>query len=398
MNDTTLIPLNRPGIVGRELEYIEQALRSDHRQGAGRFTQRCQEWLEQWIGRQSRVFLTQSCTSALEMAALLIDLKQGDEIVMPSYTFVSTANAFVLRGAVPVFVDIDPATQNISPQCVERALTPRTRAIVAVHYGGVGCDMDNLCGLASRHNLILIEDAAQALLARRAGRPLGSFGNIAAFSFHDSKNISCGEGGALVLNDPAFVKRAEILWEKGTNRSQFLRREADKYAWLDVGSSFLPGEITAAFLLAQLEKAKEITIARQKIWTFYHDKFDRVGAVAHLPAPPSDCVVNGHIYYLVLPGRMFRDAFIEGMRAHGIMTPFHYVPLHSSPGGQRFGRVLEKLRHTDAAGDGLVRLPLFPSMSEHEMMRVVRCAIKLLQSLDCEFNNQHYNSASNQNA
>ena len=379
MNDA-LIPLNRPGIVGRELEYIEQALRSDHRHGAGRFTQSCQEWLEQWIGRQSRVFLTQSCTSALEMAALLIDLKQGDEIIMPSYTFVSTASAFVLRGAVSVFVDIDPATQNINPQCVERALTPQTRAIVAVHYGGVGCDMDYLCALASRHNLILIEDAAQALMARRGGRPLGSFGNMAAFSFHDSKNISCGEGGALVLNDPAFVKRAEILWEKGTNRSQFLRGEADKYTWLDVGSSFLPSELTAAFLLAQLEKANEITIARQRIWTFYHGKFARFGREANLPAPSSDCVINGHIYYLVLPDSGRRGAFIEAMRAQGIMTPFHYVPLHSSPAGQRLGYAPAKLPHTDAAGDGLVRLPLFPSMSEREMIKVADCAISLLET------------------
>jgi dTDP-4-amino-4,6-dideoxygalactose transaminase len=380
-----IIPLNRPGIVGWELEYIEQSLRSNHRHGAGRFTQSCQKWLEQWIGRQSRVFLTQSCTSALEMAALLIELKQGDEIVMPSYTFVSTANAFALRGAVPVFVDIDPTTQNISPQCVERALTPRTRAIIAVHYGGVGCDMDDLSALASRHDLILIEDAAQALMARRAGRPLGSFGNMAAFSFHDSKNISCGEGGALVLNDPAFVKRAEILWEKGTNRSQFLRREADKYTWLDVGSSFLPSELTAAFLMAQLEKANEITVARQRIWTFYHDKFARLGREVNLPAPPSDCVINGHIYYLVLPDRRRRDAFIKGMQTQGIMTPFHYVPLHSSPGGQRFGYAPGKLPHTDAAGDGLVRLPLFPSMSEHEMTKVADCAISLLEALKGEF-------------
>jgi len=379
MNDA-MIPLNRPRNVGRELEYIEQALCSDHRHGAGRFTQSCQDWLERWLGPQSRVFLTQSCTSALEMAALLVDLKQGNEVVMPSYTFVSTANAFVLRGAVPVFVDIDPATQNISPQSVERAITPRTRAIVAVHYAGVGCDMDYLCALASRHNLVLIEDAAQALMARRAGRPLGSFGHMAAFSFHDSKNISCGEGGALILNDPALVKRAEILWEKGTNRSQFLRREADKYTWLDVGSSFLPSEVSAAFLLAQLEKANEITAARQRVWTFYRDKFARFGEWVNLPKPPSDCVINGHIYYLVLPDRIHRDAFIEGMRTQGIMTPFHYVPLHSSPAGQRFGRAAGTLPNTDAAGEGLVRLPLFPSMSEREMDKVSDCAIVLLEN------------------
>jgi len=393
-----LIPLNRPGIVGREQEYIGQALASDHRHGAGRFTQSCQKWLEQWLERECRVFLTQSCTSALEMAALLIDLKQGDEIIMPSYTFVSTANAFVLRGAVPVFVDIDPATQNIDPQCVERALTRRTRAIVAVHYGGIGCDMDYLCALASKHNLILIEDAAQALMARRAGRSLGSFGQMAAFSFHDSKNISCGEGGALVLNDPELVKRAEILWEKGTNRSQFLRKEADKYTWLDVGSSFLPSEVTAAFLLAQLERANEITTARQRVWSFYHDKFARFGEVANLPAPPSDCVVNGHIYYLVLPDRRLRDAFIEGMRTQRIMTPFHYVPLHSSPAGQRFGRAVGALSHTDAAGEGLVRMPLFPSISDREMEQVVERAITLLDGFKRGFAEPVYRRVKSQHA
>ena len=251
----------------------------------------------------------------------------------------------------------------------------------AVDYGGVGCDMDDLCALASRHNLILIEDAAQALIARRAGRPLGSFGNMAAFSFHDSKNISCGEGGALVLNDPAFMKRAEILWEKGTNRSQFLRREADKYTWLDVGSSFLPSEVTAAFLLAQLERANEITMARKRIWTFYHDKFARFGREANLPAPPSDCVINGHIYYLVLPDRRHRDAFIEGMRAQGISTPFHYVPLHSSPGGQRFGHAPAKLPTRMSLVMAWFGCRCFPSMSEREMTKVADCAISLLQNL-----------------
>ena len=270
------IPLNRSGVVGRELEYIEQVLRSGNRHGDHTFTRRCQAWLGEWLGG-GRVFLTQSCTAALEMSALLIDLKSQDEVIMPSYTFASTANAFVLRGAVPVFVDVDPATQTICPAAVERAITPRTRAIVAVHYAGVGCDMAKLCAIASRHRVFLIEDAAQAIMARKAGRPLGSFGALATFSFHDSKNVSSGEGGALIVNDPALANRAEVLWEKGTNRSQFLRNETDKYTWLDVGSSFLPSEVTAAFLLAQLEKADEITAARREIWELYQREFTATG-------------------------------------------------------------------------------------------------------------------------
>jgi dTDP-4-amino-4,6-dideoxygalactose transaminase len=373
-----LIPLNLPGIVGRELEYIEQALRGGERHGSGSFTRRCQAWLEQWLGG-GRTFLTQSCTAGLEMAALLTGLEAGDEVIMPSYTFVSTANAFVLRGAVPVFVDVEPATQTICPLAVERAITPRTRAIVAVHYAGIGCDMDALCAIAARKRLILIEDAAQAIMARKSGRPLGSFGALAAFSFHDSKNISSGEGGALVINDPALAERAEVLWEKGTNRSQFLRREADKYTWMDVGSSFLPSEVTAAFLLAQLEKAEEITAARREIWTLYEREFAPHSALAKLPAPPSDCYLNGHIYYLVLPDRRHRDAFIGGMKAEGISTPFHYVPLHSSPAGRRFGRSAGDLSHSDIAGEGLVRLPLFPTLSKDDAMRIARSAIKMLK-------------------
>jgi dTDP-4-amino-4,6-dideoxygalactose transaminase len=376
-----LISFNRPGIVGRELEYIEQALRTDHRHGGGSFTGRCQAWLEGWLVGGGRAFLTQSCTAALEMAALLTGLKDGDEVIMPSYTFVSTANAFVLRGAVPVFVDIDPATQTICPAAVEQAITPKTRAIVAVHYAGFGCDMDALCAIASRNRLILIEDAAQAIMARKAGRPLGSFGALAAFSFHDSKNISSGEGGALIVNDPKLAERAEILWEKGTNRSQFLRSEVDKYNWMDVGSSFLPSEVTAAFLLAQLEKAEEITAARREIWALYQRELTPFNTIARVPAPASDCHLNGHIYYLVLPDRNRRDAFIAGMRAEGISTPFHYVPLHSSPAGKRFGRAAANLPFTDFAGDGLIRLPLFPALSERDTTTVVNSTIKMLENM-----------------
>jgi dTDP-4-amino-4,6-dideoxygalactose transaminase len=308
----SLIPLNRPSIVGREMEYIEQALRSNHRHGSGKFTDRCQAWLENWLGG-GRVFLTQSCTAALEMAALLADLKVGDEVIMPSYTFVSTANAFVLRGAVPVFVDIDPASQTICPAAVEAAISSKTRAIVAVHYAGFGSDMVALRAIAHPHKLIIIEDAAQALMSYRSERPLGSFGDLATFSFHDSKNISSGEGGALVVNNPSLAERAEILWEKGTNRSRFLRKEADKYSWLDVGSSFLPSEVTAAFLLAQLERADVITAARREIWALYRHELSRVNHRATLPAPSPDCHVNGHIFYLVLPDRKRRDTFIACM-------------------------------------------------------------------------------------
>jgi dTDP-4-amino-4,6-dideoxygalactose transaminase len=378
--NTPVIPLNRPTLVGREREYVEKALSGNHRHGGGPFTRQCQDWLENWLGA-GRAFLTQSCTAALEMAALLVDLKEGDEVIMPSYTFVSTANAFVLRGAVPVFVDIDPSTQNISPAAVEQAVTSKTRAIVVVHYGGVGCDMEALCAVAARHRLVLIEDAAQAIMARKAGRPLGSFGALAAFSFHDSKNVSSGEGGALIVNDPALIERAEILWEKGTNRSQFLRSEADKYNWLDKGSSFLPSEVTAAFLLAQLEKADEITAARRDIWAHYQRELAGFNNRVKLPAPPSDCYINGHIYYLVLPDRHGRDAFMEGMKAQGISTPFHYVPLHSSPAGERFGRAAAALPYTELAGNGLIRLPLFSSMTGEETTRVIHSAIKALEKI-----------------
>jgi dTDP-4-amino-4,6-dideoxygalactose transaminase len=378
--NTPIIPLNRPTLVGRELEYVERALRGNHRHGGGPFTRQCQDWLENWL-EGGRAFLTQSCTAALEMAALLADLRDGDEVIMPSYTFVSTANAFVLRGAIPVFVDIDPATQNISPAAVEKAVTSKTRVIVAVHYAGVGCDMDALSAIAARNRLILIEDAAQAIMARKAGRPLGNFGALAAFSFHDSKNVSSGEGGALIVNDPALVERAEILWEKGTNRSQFMRGESDKYNWLDMGSSFLPSEVSAAFLLAQLEKADEITSARRNIWALYQRELVRFSTIVKLPAPPSDCHINGHIYNLVLPDRERRDAFMEGMKADGISTPFHYVPLHSSPAGQRFGRAAAVLPHTESAGNGLVRLPLFPSMTSHETTLVIDSAANVLERI-----------------
>jgi dTDP-4-amino-4,6-dideoxygalactose transaminase len=376
----SFIPLNRPGIVGRELEYIEQALRSDHRHGSGRFTTLCQTWIERWVG-SGRAFLTQSCTAALEMAALLVGLGEGDEVIMPSYTFVSTANAFVLRGAVPVFVDIDPFTQNISPVEVESAITHKSRAIVVVHYGGVGGDMGALVDIASRNGLVLIEDAAQALMAYKTGRPLGSFGALATLSFHDSKNVSSGEGGALIVNDPVMARRAELLWEKGTNRSQFMRKEVDKYNWVDIGSSFLPSEVTAAFLLAQFEKAEETTRTRQKIWARYQNDLAPAANHPRLPNPPPDCEPNGHIFYLVLPTRIQRDAFIVGMKARNIATPFHYVPLHSSPAGQKFGRAAKSLPNTETAGNGLVRLPLFPTLSDVEYSRVVASTFATLSEV-----------------
>jgi dTDP-4-amino-4,6-dideoxygalactose transaminase len=375
----SFIPLNRPRMAGRELQYIEQALRSDHRHGGGQFNRLCQDWIERWVGG-GRVFLTQSCTAALEMAALLADLQPGAEVIMPSYTFVSTANAFVLRGAVPVFVDIDPNTQNICPAEVEKAVTAKTRAVVAVHYGGVGCDMPALCNIARRHDLMVIEDAAQALMSYRDGRPLGSYGSLAAFSFHDSKNISSGEGGALVVNDQGLARRAEIIWEKGTNRSQFMRNEAGKYTWIDVGSSFLPSEATAAFLLAQLEHAEAITEDRRRIWNCYQAAFAPVANQVRLAVLPADCQPNGHIFYMILPNRMQRDAFIEGMKGRNIATPFHYVPLHSSPAGQRFGRSSGDLNNTDLAGDGLVRLPLFATLSGDEIGRIVSATFETLSA------------------
>jgi len=352
-------------MTGRELEYISQAHANGHLSGDGPFTKRCHKWLEDFIGSK-KALLTHSCTAALEMAAILAEITVGDEVIMPSYTFVSTANAFVLRGGRPVFVDIRPDTLNIDETKIEAAITSRTRAICAVHYAGVPCEMDYILDIARRHGLVVIEDAAQGLGSSYKGKLLGSIGELAALSFHETKNVICGEGGALLINQQSFMERAEIIREKGTNRSRFTRGQVDKYTWVDVGSSYLPGEIAAAFLSAQCQQANYIMARRLDIWNQYHAwarKWEVAGALKR-PTVPAECRHNAHMYYLILNGPEKRSAFIEYMKNKGVMTLFHYVPLHTSPAGTEYGRVVGDMRHTIIAGDCLVRLPLWIGVEE----------------------------------
>jgi dTDP-4-amino-4,6-dideoxygalactose transaminase len=361
-----VIPFNRPFLTGNELAYVAEAHANGHLAGNGAFSKRCCAWLEDRVGSQ-RALLTHSCTAALEMAAILSGVGVGDEVIMPSFTFVSTANAFVLRGATPIFVDITPDTLDIDHTRIEAAITPRTRAIVPVHYAGVGCDMDAIMDIAHRHDLLVIEDAAQGLMATYRGRPLGGIGHMAALSFHETKNIISGEGGALLINDPRFAERAEIIWEKGTNRSQFFRGQVDKYTWVDLGSSYLPGEIVAAFLWAQMEEADSITARRLAIWDRYHRAFEeleRSGRVRR-PVVPPDRVQNGHLYYLLLQSQTARTAFIDRLMARDIQSVFHYVPLHSAPFGRTAARTSGDLSITDEVSERLVRLPLWLGLEEH---------------------------------
>ena len=366
-----MIPFNQPYMTGRELSYIAQAHTNGHLAGNGAFSKLCATWLEHRVG-SAKALLTHSCTAALEMAAILSDVGVGDEVIMPSFTFVSTANAFTLRGATPVFVDIRADTLNIDETKIEAAITSRTKAIVPVHYAGVACDMDAIMAIAERHGLLVIEDAAQALIADHHGRPLGGIGHLAALSFHETKNIIAGEGGALLINDPRFLDRAEIIWEKGTNRSAFFRGQVDKYTWVDLGSSYLPGEIVAAFLWAQMEGADDITRRRLAIWERYHAELEDLEAagLVRRPITPSGSRHNAHMYYLLLPTLERRTAFINRLHERGIQTVFHYVPLHSSPYGQLAGRVAGPLPVTDTISDRLVRLPFWIGL-EDELDRAI---------------------------
>lgn len=374
----TPIPFNRPFMTGRELWLIAQAHARGHLSGDGEFSRRCHTWLEQHTGCR-RALLTHSCTAALEMSALLLDLEPGDEVIMPSYTFVSTANAFVLRGAVPVFVDIRPDTLNLDERHIEAAITPRTRAICVVHYAGVGCEMDAILEIAGRHGLPVVEDAAQGICATYKGRPLGALGALGALSFHETKNIISGEGGALLVNDPRFVERAEIIREKGTNRSRFFRGEVDKYTWVDVGSSFLPGEIVAAFLCAQMEEAVSITQRRLDIWNQYHEAMAPLEASGRLrrPVVPAHCQHNAHMYYVLLPSLAARTAAIEALKELDIRPVFHYIPLHSSPAGLRFGRTHGPMEVTDRVADTLLRLPFW--LPDLAVERVVQALTRHLE-------------------
>ena len=354
------IPFNKPYMTGKELGYIAEAHFNNMLAGDGPFTKKCQAWLEQKTGTK-KALLTHSCTAALEMAAILADIQPGDEVIMPSYTFVSTANAFVLRGGVPVFVDIRSDTLNIDETLIEAAITCRTKVIVPVHYGGVACEMDEIMDIARKHNLLVIEDAAQGIMSTYKGRALGSIGHLGCYSFHETKNIISGEGGALLINDERFVERAEIIREKGTNRSSYFRGQVDKYTWVDIGSSYLPGEISAAFLWAQMQEAEAIVAKRLLIWNQYHlalNALEQSGRV-RLPIIPAPCNHNAHMYYLLLRDLSDRTSFIAAMERQGIACVFHYVPLHTSVQGLVSSRVANGLPNTADLSERLVRLPLW---------------------------------------
>ncbi len=367
-----MIPFNLPSFVGKELDYIEKAIALGQLSGDGQFTKLCAASIVSQTGAQDAL-LTHSCTAALEMAAILANIQPGDEVVMPSFTFVSTANAVALRGGVPVFVDIDPESLNLCPDRTRRAITTKTKAIFAVHYASVIAEMDELAKLSADHGLLLVEDAAQAFGATYKGRKAGSFGDLAAFSFHETKNIVSGEGGALAINRPDLIERAEIIREKGTNRSRFMRGKVDKYTWVDIGSSFLPGELIAAFLFAQLENAKHITDRRRTICDRYAEGLAPLAARGRLrlPVPVPDRVGNGHMFYLVMRGRQDRDSFISAMRERGITTPFHYIPLHSAPAGLKYGRASGEMTVTDEISASLVRLPLYYTMTDDQQDAVI---------------------------
>jgi dTDP-4-amino-4,6-dideoxygalactose transaminase len=371
----TRIHFNLPPVTGREIDYIRQVIERRAFAGDGEFTARCQAWLKQSLDADS-VLLTNSCTTALEMAAILAELEPGDEVIMPSFTFVSTANAVVLRRAVPVFVDIRSDTLNIDEQLIEAAITPRTRAVCAVHYAGICAEMDVICGIARQHGLLVIEDTAQGLLSKYRGRAAGSLGDLSCFSFHETKNITSGEGGALAVNDPKLVERAYVIWEKGTNRRAFKSGRVDKYTWVDCGSSFLPSEFMSAILLAQLEQVERFTQERRSIWNRYQEGFAALEARGKVRRPfvPSHCEHNGHLYYLILRDKAARDCLIKVLDDDSISSVFHYVPLHSSPAGLRYGRAHGSMRVTDEASAGLVRLPLYTGIraadADHVIERV----------------------------
>ena len=369
------IPFNRPSILGRELANVQTAVDLGQLSGDGAFTKACNQRIVELTGAKAAL-LTHSCTAALEMAALLCDLAPGDEVIMPSFTFVSTANAVALRGAVPVFVDIDPETLNIDPDATARAITSRTKAIFAVHYAGFPAAMDRLSQIARNHDLMLVEDAAQALGSTLHGHPAGSLGDMAAFSFHETKNIISGEGGALTLMRPELVERAEIIREKGTNRSRFLRGQVDKYTWVALGSSMLPGELIAAFLAGQLEEADAILARRLAIFDRYAAGFADLEAAGrvHLPHVPKGVTGNGHMFYLLLRDIGDRDTFIAHMRQAGIITPFHYVPLHSAPAGLRYGRATGTLAVTEDISARLARLPMFWALEDGGVDQIIRTA------------------------
>jgi len=367
-----LIPFNRPCLTGNELQYITQVIEYGHTSGDGAYTRKCQLLLEQALG-VPRVLLTTSCTHALEMAALLLDIRPGDEVIVPSFTFVSTVNAFVLRGARPIFIDIRPDTLNLDETRLERLITPRTKAIVPVHYAGVGCELDAIMEIAERHDIAVVEDNAHGLFGKYKGKYLGTFGCLATQSFHETKNFTCGEGGALLINDPQYIERAEIVREKGTNRSRFFRGEVDKYTWVDIGSSYLPSDILAAFLYAQLEAREQIQVKRRRIWEYYYEHL-RDWAQEHgvrLPIVPADCEQSYHLFYLLMPDLKARTRLISHLKERGILSVFHYLPLHLSPMGERFGGKLGDCPVTEDISDRLVRLPFYNDLTHEDQDQII---------------------------
>ena len=369
-----MIPFNAPPVVGTELDYMQSAMDSGKLCGDGGFTRRCQQWMEQRFGT-AKALLTPSCTASLEMAALLLDIQPGDEVIMPSYTFVSTANAFVLRGAKIVFVDVRPDTMNIDETLIEAAITDKTRVIVPVHYAGVACEMDTIMALATKHNLFVVEDAAQGVMSTYKGRALGTIGHIGCFSFHETKNYTAGgEGGATLINDKKLVERAEIIREKGTNRSQFFRGQVDKYTWVSYGSSYLPSDLNAAYLWAQLEQADTINTDRTHSWDYYAQELAPLAeaGLLELPTVPEGCVHNGHLFYVKLRDLEQRTAFIAYLKAHGVASSFHYVPLHSAPAGIQYGRFAGVDEYTTKESNRLTRLPLYYGLTEADRAAVVQ--------------------------
>ena len=367
-----MIPFNVPPYVGREIDYIKQAIENKKICGDGVFTKKCQEMLEQQTGC-TKVLLTNSGTDALEMAALLCDLKPGDEVILPSYTFSSTANAFALFGAKLVFVDIRPDTMNIDEAIIEDAITEKTRVIVPVHYAGVSCEMDQIMAIARRNNLLVVEDAAQGVMSTYKGKALGAIGHIGCYSFHETKNYSMGEGGAILINDPNMIERAEIIREKGTNRSNFLRGQVDKYTWVDIGSSYLPSELNAAYLYAQLQNADKINDNRIASWNIYAEGLQVLAksGTLELPIIPNDCVHNAHMFYIKVKDLEERTAFQKYLREREIQTTFHYIPLHSAPAGKKYGRFCGEDRYTTKESERLVRLPMFYGLAQESISFIV---------------------------
>lgn len=377
---TISIPFNKPFIAGRELFYVAQAVTFGKLAGDGEFTQRCARLMEERF-RIGKVLLTPSCTAALEMAAMLLEIGPGDEVILPSYTFVSTANAFVRLGAKPVFVDIRPDTLNIDETLIEAAITPQTKAIVPVHYAGVACEMDRILTIADKYNVPVVEDAAQGVHAYYNGKALGSLGAMGTYSFHETKNYICGEGGALTINDPKYIDRAEILREKGTNRRQFFRGQVDKYTWVDVGSSYVPSELCSAFLYAQLEMMDEIAERRRTIYQTYRQRLKPLEAegLCRLPRIPEDCDTNYHLFFLILPDGATRNALMQHLREQGILSVFHYIPLHSAPVGQTFGFREGDLPVTEELSARLLRLPFYYDLTVDDQDRVIREVTRFLQ-------------------